>query len=258
MVMNKDFIASIMNWELWGYFAWQEIKLRYRRSKIGPFWITLSMAIFCVSLGIVYSKIFKMDMKEYFPFLSIGFVFWGLISGMLCDMPNIYIENAAYIKDIKINPLDILFKVITRHIIIFLHNFIIIIAIYVYFNMNPGFIAIIALPGMILVLMNLITIGVVLSLFGTRFRDVSPIIQSLTQMLFFITPITWLPRLLPSNSWVIKINPFVYFLDLSRSPLLGELPSMQSWIVAICTLMFFSSMATLVYNRKSHCIPFWV
>ena len=255
---KSDLSTAIAARDLWLFLAWQDIKLRYRRSKIGPLWITLSMAIFCLSLGVVYSKLFKTQVSEYLPFLSVGFVFWGLISGMLGEFPNIFVDNASYIKDIKINPLTILFRVVTRHIITFAHNALIIIGIYLYFDIDPGFTALLAIPGLILVVMNLVAIGVLLSLFGSRFRDVAPINQSIIQVLFFITPITWFPHLISSDSWVMVANPMAYYLDLTRAPLLGHAPALKSWGVAIFTLILFAAIATGVYRSKASRIPFWV
>jgi ABC-type polysaccharide/polyol phosphate export permease len=255
---HNALIDALKSQEIWLYLAWQDIRLRYRRSKIGPFWITLSMAIFCLSLGVVYSQLFKADITEYLPFLSVGFVIWGFISGMLVEFPNLYVDNASYIKDIKINPFTILFRAVTRHVVTLLHNSLIIVGIYIYFGINPGLTALLVLPGFTLVALNLVALGVSLSLFGARFRDVAPITQSLVQVLFFITPLTWFPKLLRSDSVVMLVNPFAYYLDLTRSPLLGQLPAQESWGVALFTLIVFSGISAWMYRAKASRIPFWV
>jgi ABC-type polysaccharide/polyol phosphate export permease len=216
------------------------------------------MAIFCISLGLVYSKLFNTSIEEYLPFLTVGFIVWGLISGLLGEFPNIYVENAGFIKDIKINPFTILFRLVARHIITLLHNLLIVVGVYLYFRINPGLVGLLVFPGFMLVLLNLIAIGVSLSLFGARFRDVAPISQSLIQVLFFITPITWFPRLLPEGSWITDANPFSYFLDLTRSPLLGQLPATQSWFVASGSFLAFTTLALWMYKTKAQRIPFWV
>ena len=255
---TSDLFAALRTHELWRYLAWQDIRLRYRRSKIGPFWITLSMAIFCLSLGGVYSQLFKADIKEYLPFLSVGFVVWGFISGLLGDFPNIFVDNAPYIKDIKTNPFIILFRLVARHIIILGHNALIILGIYIYYGIIPGFVVLLAIPGLILVMLNLVAIGISLSLFGARFRDVAPITQSLVQVLFFVSPVTWFPKLLAADSWVMRANPMAYYLDLVRSPLLGQEPALDSWLVGIATLCILAVVATWVYRSKASRIPFWV
>jgi ABC-type polysaccharide/polyol phosphate export permease len=253
-----DVVSALAAYELWLYLAWQDIRLRYRRSKIGPLWITLSMAIFCLALGAVYSKLFKTNMVDYLPFLSIGFVVWGFISGMLGEFPNLYVENSSYLKNTHINPITILFRAVARNVLIFGHNVLIIIGIYIYFKIQPGMVALLAIPGLLLVTLNLVAIGIPLSIVGARFRDIAPINQSLIQILFFISPITWMPHLLATDSWALKANPIGYYLDLIRSPLLGIAPAPSSWFVSIVTLAISSVVAIWVYQLKSSRIPYWV
>ena len=258
VICRNDLLAAVQAYDLWTYLAWQDIRLRYRRSKIGPLWITLSMAIFCLALGGVFSQLFKTEIREYLPFLTVGYVFWGMIAGMLGEFPNVFVENAQYIKDIKVNPFTILFRVVTRHLITLAHNFLIIVGVCWYFGIFPGGIGLIVFPGLILVVLNLVAVGVLLSLFGARFRDVAPTTQSLIQVLFFITPITWFPKLLPADSLVVLTNPIAHYLDLVRSPVLGQVPATASWGVALFTLGIFAWASIVVYKAKAARIPFWV
>jgi len=216
------------------------------------------MAVFCIALGAIYSQLFKAEIREYLPFLTIGFVFWTWMSGMMGEFSNLFVDNAAYIKDIKINPLAVLSRMTMRHLIILGHHAIIIVAVWIYFGINPGLVGLLIFPGSILVLLNLMTVGVVLGLFGARFRDVAPIMQSLIQLVFFITPLTWFPRLLSSHEWVIWANPVASYIDLLRSPLLGQPPAPLSWLVAVVTLLIFSVASFSIYRSKASRIPFWV
>lgn len=254
----SDLVDLIESRDLWIYLAWQDIRLRYRRSKIGPFWITISMAVFCLALGLVYSQLFKAEVQEYLPFLAIGFVFWAWMSGMTGEFSNLFVDNAAYIKDIRINPLAVLCRMAMRHLIILAHHALIIVAVWLYFEINPGLVGLWVIPGMLLVLLNFLALGVALSVFGARFRDVAPIMQSIIQLIFFITPLTWLPRLLTSHEWIVWANPVASYIDLLRSPLLGQAPAAASWAISLLTLIVFSVLSIGVYIRKASRIPFWV
>lgn len=255
---QNDLLTAITAYELWSFLARQDIKIKYRRSKIGPFWITLSMAVFCVALGVVYSQLFKTEISELLPFLSVGFVVWSLVASNVGEMPNLFVDNASYIKDMRINPLTILLRVLTRNVIVFGHNLLIVLGIYLYFGIWPGWTGLLALPGFLLVILNLAVIGIPLSIVGARFRDLAQITQSILQVMFFITPIFWFPRLLPEGSWVTAANPVAYFIDLVRSPLLGQAPQFVSWGVSALTLVTASIIAVWVYRRKSARIAFWV
>lgn len=257
-IKNNDLYLAIERRELWMYFAWQDIRLRYRRSVIGPFWITISMAIFIMTLGVIYSRLFKMEITEYLPYLAASFVLWGLIASTLGESTTVFIDAGGYLKDMKINPLVIIFRMLTRNLLIFMHNLIILIGIYIYFKINPGFYILIAIAGILLVLLNLLVIAIPLSFLGARYRDIPPIVQSGIQIIFFVTPITWLPKLVSNDSWLIRINPFSYYFDLVRSPLLGATPHLNSWIASTLTLIFFSSLSYFVYKTKSSRIAFWI
>jgi ABC-type polysaccharide/polyol phosphate export permease len=216
------------------------------------------MAVFCMALGAVYSQLFKTEIVELLPFLSIGLLVWSLVASCMGEMPNLFVDNASYIKDMRINPLTILLRVLTRNVIIFGHNLLIVLGIYLYFGIWPGWTGLLALPGLLLVILNLAAIGISLSIIGSRFRDLSQITQSILQVVFFITPIFWFPRLLAKGSWVIAANPVAYFIDLVRSPLLGNPPELLSWGVSILTLLISSIIAVWVYRSKSARVAFWV
>jgi ABC-type polysaccharide/polyol phosphate export permease len=251
-------MSAVMAYDVWSFLAWQDIKIRYRRSKIGPFWITISMAIFCGVLGVVYSQLFKSEISELLPFLAIGLVIWSCISTCIGEMPNLFVENAQYIKDMRINPISIIMRSLTRNMIILGHNLLIVLGIYIYFGFWPGWTAVLALPGLVLIMLNLIAIGIPLSIIGARFRDIAQITQSVLQVLFFVTPIFWFPRLLPEGNWIIGVNPVAYFIDLVRSPLLGQAPSTASWIASSLTLLASSAIGAWLYKSKSDRIAFWV
>ncbi|MCH9690617.1 MAG: ABC transporter permease [Gammaproteobacteria bacterium] len=253
-----DLFAAVAAHDLWSFLAWQDIKIRYRRSKIGPFWITISTAIFCVALGAVYSRLFKADIAELLPYLTIGMVLWVYISSTLGEMANLFVDNTAYIQNTRINPLSILLRAIARNTIIFGHNLLIVIGIYLYFGIWPGWNVLLVIPGFLLVVLNLLAISIPLSVIGARFRDLAQIVQSLLQVMFFITPIFWFPRLLGENSWIIKANPIGYFMDLVRSPLLGKLPELASWGASLLVLLISSIIAIWVYQNKRARIAFWV
>ena len=253
-----DIFLAIKAHHLWGYLSWQDIRLRYRRSKIGPLWITLSMAIFCIALGFVYSKLFNADLKEYLPFLSFGYIAWSFVSGITSEMPNVFVDSAQYFKDVKLNPIVVIARALSRATVIFAHNLVIALAIWMYFDIFPGWYLLQIFPGFFLVILNLFFIGVSLAIIGARFRDVAPIVQSLVQIVFFITPIFWFPRLLPEGSLIIQLNPYGYFVDLIRSPLLGIPISGETWFFSVLMSVIGMFCACYLYKSKATKIPFWV
>lgn len=254
----NDFRDAFKSFQLCFFLAWFDIRIRYRRSKIGPFWITISMAIFIVALGAVYSKLFNMPAEEYMPSLAAGYLFWNMFATVISESPTIFIDNAAYLKDMKINHLILIVRALARNTIILLHNAIFIACVSFYYQIWPQWQLIFLIPGLALVLLNLFWIMLIIGILGARYRDLVPIIMSLVQVLFFISPITWLPKLVGENSWIIRLNPIAYFLDLTRSPALNESPLMASWIVSSMICVFGLTCAFLLYAYKRERIVYWI
>lgn len=254
----NDFIDVIKSSQLCFFLAWFDIRIRYRRSKLGPFWITISMAIFIIALGVVYSKLFKVPADEYLPNLAIGYLFWTMIATTLGESPTIFIANNSYIKDMKVNLLVLVVRALTRNFIILLHNAVFIVGVCLYFHIWPHWQMLALIPGVMIVLVNLFWIMLLLGILGARFRDLEPIIQSLVQVLFFVSPITWLPKLVGADSWVLKLNPITYFLDLTRSPVMNDGPALSSWIIALALALAGFTVSLLLYAYKRDRIVYWI
>lgn len=252
------FIRAFKNYELWWFLSYQEIVLRYRRSKLGPIWITLSMAIFIATLAVVFSQLFKMELQEYLPHLAISYVIWGFLSSTLGEAPSVFIESASFLKDIRINPIIFLIKSLTKNMIIFLHNFLIVFGIYFLFKLNPGLNFFIGLIGLFVVSLNLFFMSAILSIIGARYRDIVPITQSLIQVSFFVTPITWMPKLVDKDSVILLLNPFSHFLNITRSPFLGYQTELLSWIISFSILIFLATTVFYLYKSKMKSIVFWI
>ena len=97
-----DYIQSLLMWRIWMSLAWQDINIRYRRSVIGPFWITLSMAITVYSMGFLYAKIFHTQLEEYFPYLVSGMLAWGLILSLITEGVDAYLFSVSLIRQVKL------------------------------------------------------------------------------------------------------------------------------------------------------------
>src|SRR3712207_563712 len=80
-----DIVEGLKRWPLWVTLGWQDIRQRYRRSMLGPFWLTISMGILIGVVGVLYAALFRQDISVYLPYLAAGLMTWGLISTILLD-----------------------------------------------------------------------------------------------------------------------------------------------------------------------------
>src|SRR4051812_47682455 len=81
--------------------GWQDIVQRYRRSLLGPLWLTLSTAVTVGALGLVYASLFRLPLERYLPYLAIGLVTWTFISSLVIEGCNSFIAVESTIKQIR-------------------------------------------------------------------------------------------------------------------------------------------------------------
>ena len=254
----SDIVQGARAVQLWMPLGWQDIRLRYRRSKLGPFWLTISMGMLVGLLGTLYGMLFKADITRYLPYLALGFIFWTMISGLISDACGIFVSAQGIITQIEM-PLSVhVYRMVWRSLIILAHNMAIFFAVAVLIGIWPGWAGLLALPGLVLLCLNGIWAGLLLGLVAARFRDVPPIVESLMRISFFVTPIIWMPEFLPTRVVPLDWNPFYHFLEIVRAPLLGQLPLSLSWLVVAGVTLGGWAATFYIYCKFRRRIAYWV
>ncbi|MFW0072792.1 MAG: ABC transporter permease [Coxiella-like endosymbiont] len=255
---RKDLMDVLCMTPFWIYLGLAEIRWQYKRSVLGPLWITISMSIFIGAIGIVYSKLFQQCISSYFPFLVSGILTWTFISSLITESTNLFKEAKTYITQMKTPYLLQAFKLVFRHLIVFAHNFVVYLVVMLIFHKNPFWKFFIFIPGLFLVTLNMLWISVFIGMTGARYQDFTQIVRSLITVAFFVSPITWQLKQLHQHLLVFLLNPFYYFLDLVRSPLIGIPPQISSWTFGIVFLLIGSAITFLFFTKHRRNIAFWI
>jgi lipopolysaccharide transport system permease protein len=253
-----EVIAGFRIWRVWGIMGWDDIRQRYRRSVLGPFWITLSMGAFILLLGIIYSRLFHMQIETYMPYLSVGFIVWGFMSTAANDSCIAFTDTSRIIKQIKLPYSVYILRVVWRNFIIFLHTIVIYIPMMIVFKIVPNLAMLLVIPGLLLAIVNLIWLTTVIAILSTRFRDIQPIVGTVIQLGMFATPIMWPVSSLGDARIGAEINPVYHLIEVTRAPWLGQMPSLTSWLVAIGLAVVGSALATALLVRAARRIVFWI
>jgi lipopolysaccharide transport system permease protein len=256
--ISEEVVAGFRAWPVWVLMGWDDIRQRYRRSVLGPFWITLSMGAFILLLGVIYGRLFHMELKNYLPFLSVGYIVWGFMSATVNDGCVTFIDIGRIIKQIKLPYSVYVLRMVWRNFIIFLHTIVIFIPIAIIFKVAPNWVTLLVIPGLILVCINLIWMTTVIAILSTRYRDIQPIINTAVQLFMFATPIMWPVSSLGDARIVAEINPVYHLIEITRAPLLGEFAGLHSWLAAIGLAIVGSILAVALMVRASRRIVFWL
>jgi lipopolysaccharide transport system permease protein len=256
-----DFWDALKKWRIWFLLAYQDIKLRYRRSILGPFWITISMAITVYSMGYLYGHLFHTNLQTYFPFLVAGMLSWALISSTIMEQTEAFILAEGLVKQVKLPYFLYIHRVVTRNFLIFFHNILVIIPVLAIFHevAKINFYTLMLIPGLFIIYINAVCYGLVLAMIGARYRDLSQIIKSLVQVVFFITPIMWNPSTLPEkNRYFAVLNPFYAFVELIRTPLMGFAPTLLNFIIVGVITLIGILLCVMIFPRYRARIIYWL
>ena len=188
-----DVAGGIRLWRLAWALGWLDIRLRYRGSMLGPFWLTISTGVMIAALGGLYSTLFKLDLREYLPFLALSQVLWGFLAAIVSEACSVFTEAEGVIRSMRMPFFVFSLRTLIRNVIALGHNIVVIVVVFVIFGMWPDLNSLMALPGLLLWAVDALALTLVLGAFCARFRDIQPIVNSVMQIAFFVTPVIWKP-----------------------------------------------------------------
>ncbi len=254
-----DLRDGLRHVELWGMLGWHDIRQRYRRSILGPWWLTMSTAVMVVALGLVYHAILRMPLEQYLPFLAAGLITWTLVSSIITDGCQALIVNEQIIRQIRLPFTIHACRLVWRNLIIFFHNVLIVVVIVAIFGVRPNFETLpLILAALAAIAVNGVWVALLLGAFCARFRDIPQIVTSLMQLFFFITPVIWHPSVLPGQHRVIAFNPFHHFIEIMRAPLLGGAPSGTSWLAVLAVTILGWAVTLAFLTRYRRRFVYWL
>lgn len=255
---STDIVVGLRSWRIWGTLGWHDIRQRYRRSVLGPFWFTLSTAIMVVVLGALYATLLKQEISEYLPFLAAGLVVWQYLASAMNEGCNAFIGSAALIKQVRL-PLTVhVCRITWRNFVILLHNLPVLVALLIFFGRWPGPEFILVPFGLLLLLLHGVWLGVALGILCARFRDIPPIVANIVQVAFFFTPVMWMPEILEDRAWLANYNPFYHLIEIVRAPVVGRTVQWEAWAWSVGFLIVGFSAAYWLMCRARNRVPYWL
>lgn len=251
--MGNNFRLSLM-------LGWQDVRQAYRRSALGPFWITASMFVQIATMGLVFGLIFKTSLQEYLPYLAISVTLWSLISGVIGEGCLSFINAEGLIKQLNLPFYVHVLRTVWKQVITFGHNVLIVPLAFLAMLHGTNFYILLALPGFLLLVLNLAWISYFLAAVSARFRDVPQIVASSVTILYFISPVMWQPSLIPEGTahLLLGLNPFYHLLQIVRLPILGAPPTIENWLLSCLFAVAGWASVWLFASKLRNKIAYWV
>lgn len=254
-----DVREGLARWQLWWLLGLNDVRQRYRRSSLGQFWITLSMAAFICAIGIVYSVLFNMAIREYLPYLAVNMIVWTLMSTVLNEGCTVFTQSESYIRQERLPKTIFLMRLLVRNSLVFGHNALIIPVVFIVFGVSVSWTALLAIPGLFIVLVNGFLAALFLGIICTRFRDLPQIVANVVQIAFFVTPVMWQKQQFSGrHAYVLEFNPFASHLSVAADPLLGKVPSLSDYGMCLLTTVFCLAIVLPFFARFRERIVYWL
>jgi len=254
----RDWWQGTRNVELWSTLAWYDVVLRYRRSILGPLWITLSMGGLLLGMGPLYSALFDVPLKRFFPHLALGIIFWNFFATTITEACNVFVNAAPYLKQGEFSRAVFVWRHLAKQFIQLAHHAVLYVPIALWAGIPWSSRTLLVLPGLVVVLVNLHALSITLGIVTARFRDVGQIVASALQLLMFLTPVFWFPDNLPARAKFILYNPLAQLLDIVRLPLLHGLPASGTWWFLLLFTGLNVGIAAAVYAWKQRELVYWI
>ncbi|MBL8536991.1 MAG: ABC transporter permease [Hyphomonadaceae bacterium] len=258
-VALRDFGGSLLRLPLAFQLALDDLSSRYRRTVLGPLWIALGQGATILAFVVVFSGLFRMEPREYAPYLAAGFPAWTLLSTFLSDMPHAFINSRGYLESYEVPWLTHIWRRSLSYMLVFFHQLITLFVVMAILGIQPNTYMLMAIPAVAIVMVAGTGAGIFLAVAGARYRDLQPAMVILSGFLFLFTPVIWHTRQLPVDvQWAYQYNPAYYMLTLLRDPLVGQPVASEIWLIACCVAIGFLLLGLVTFVATRRRLYYWL
>lgn len=257
----SEFFSGFKNRALWWRLAWADMNQIYRRSLLGIFWIAVSFIMFVgVKIFIFSSVMGEMNLAYYSLWVIIGYGVWMFITNSVTDACTVFITARSWILGTQLSYGTFVAQNIARHMIMFFLISLVMTAGVIIQNYSTAYnwYLLTIIPAILVLILNSIWVHIVFGVLATRFRDFLHLIRAIMQVMFFLTPILYMPSQIGPKAAILNYNPFTHFLAIIREPIVHGTISQLSWTVVICITVVGWIAALYLVKTKVRNVVFWI
>ncbi|MFT9018893.1 ABC transporter permease [Acetobacter malorum] len=253
----QDLLSGMKLARLGATLGWLDIKLRYRGSILGPFWLTASTAVMVAAMGVLYAYLMNMDVHKYLPFLTLSLVLWGFVGSTLQDGCTTFTSAAGLIHSARMPYSLHVLRATVRNLLTLAHNIPVVVVVFLWFRVAPSWSWTMG-AACALWIFDSFMATLLLGILGARFRDVPPIVASTLQILFFVTPILWAPELMKTGQDWLLLDPFFPLMEIVRTPFTGDIVNTAIWPAALAWSAGLTVFTFALFARMRARLAYWV
>jgi lipopolysaccharide transport system permease protein len=249
-----DFYEIANYKELFYFFTWRDIKIKYKQTMLGFLWAILQPLLMMIIFTLFFGRALNVPSQNlpYPIFVFSGLLLWNTFSSGLTNSANSMVTNAQIIKKIYFPRVIIPVSSILVALFDFLMAFILFVPLLIFYRQPVSVAAIWCWPlAMLITLLATLGPGTLLSALNVKYRDFRYVIPFLVQVLFFLTPVIYPISILkyPLLKYLIVTSPMYAAIELFRYPLTGELPDAAFMIISLAVGLFVLISGLIYFKR---------
>ncbi|WP_413651827.1 ABC transporter permease [Pantoea sp. B65] len=190
----------------------RDFQSRYQSSFLGVLWLVLQPVAMIVVYTVIFSEIMRSRLAgmsgpfSYSIYLCSGVLTWGLFTETLNGLVNVFIANANILKKLSFPRICLPVIVASSAFINFLIIFTLFIIFLLLIDSFPGWSLLKVLPILAIQMLFTIGLGIILGVMNVFVRDVGQFVSIVIQFWFWLTPIVYVGKILPT--WVQEIQAY--------------------------------------------------
>ncbi len=241
--------------ELFYFFTWRDIKIKYKQTFLGFLWAILQPLMMMTIFTLFFGRALNIPSQNlpYPVYVFSGLIIWNLFSSGLTSASNSMVNNALIIKKIYFPRLIIPVSSILVALFDFLMAFILFIGILLFYKQPVDMIAFLLWPlAMLIGMVATLGLGSWLAALNVKYRDFRYVIPFLVQVLFFLTPVIYPISLLkyPLLQYVLACSPMYTAVELFRYPITGIVPDLYFMMISL-TSGFILLVVGIFYFKRT-------
>ena len=268
-----DLRQGLWLWRAWVRLAWGVVRRPYRNSFLGPLWEPLGLVLLLALLGPLFARAFARPLEDYLVYLGAGWTVWHLMSGCILQGAATLRQAGGMLQQSRL-PLSLFFfRTLLVELLEFALKIAVVLALIVLLGRPLGAVALLSLPGLLLLLVVMLGVIVLTALACVRVPDIRPVLGIALRLAFFLTPVLWDVQVLAGGEAAgaaefggrrgiallyVDLNPLYHLLEIVRAPLLGEVPATHSWLFALGCAAAVWAVALPLFVRWRARVVYWV
>lgn len=258
--MKHELSVAIKYWDLYYSLSQQDLKSRFRRSRLGILWIVIQQLVFSLGAGLVWTNVFGVNANEFIPFLTIGITVWSFIASSMTEGCGTFVIAHSYLKQLPLPQSIFIFRTLLTqcfYLFVGIATTFIILVIFGKFKLIS---IVYTIPGLLILLIYFYAASGSMAYLGLRYRDIQHALTGIFSLLFILTPVIYPPEILIKKgiAFVVYGNPFASLIEIIRCPLLNnDFANTQHYLVALGFTNILLVIRFSLEKKWGRFVPFW-